>query len=244
MANKKMSLKSGLMQLWVLVSLALMGFGASAAGQQATPDSGGHGAGASVQGEELTLFSFVGRIEQDGGSMVAYGYLTHIYGLNDADLFTGSFPPANPADAARYTFVTTGALVARYVVGNIFSVVANVSTTYYFEDQGAHGCVSPPGCSPDPGPFGSGTPIAASSGRDSDVNNVQAPGQGVLTGTGELTLVATPSNHSVHAPLSLWKPGVKVRITYVGEATRTDSPPDPTHPKSVSLIVGQGTVIR
>jgi len=247
MAKKKMLLKSGLMQLWVLVSLTLMGIGASAAGQQAAADGGGRGAGPSVQGEQLTLFTFVGHIEQNGASLVAYGYLTHIFGIDDADLFTGSFPPANPADSARYTFVTNGAFVSRFVVGDgtpgktVFNLVADVSTTYYFEDQGAHGCVGTPDqCTPDPGPFMSGTPIAKSVGRDSDVNSVIAPNQGVLSGSAEMTLVSTAVKHAAQAPFPLWKPGVKVRITYVGDAVRTD----PNGPKSYSLIVGQGTVIR
>jgi hypothetical protein len=206
-----------------------------------------HGTGPSVQGEELTLFNFVGHIKQDGPTLVAYGYLTHIYGLNDADLFTGTFPFVTEADA-RYTFVTNGAFEARFIVGDgnpgntIFNIVASVSTTYYFRDQPAGGCVGPPSatCLEDPSPFESGTPIATAAGRDSDVNNVQSPNKGVLSGSSEVMLLTTPSKRAGHAPLPLWKPGVKVRITYVGEATRTD----PNGPKSYSLIVGQGTVIR
>ena len=190
MIKNRMPLQAGLMQFLVLFGLMFVGVAAPAAEQQGKRDDASHGAGPSVHGEELTLFNFVGHIKQDGPTLVAYGYLTHIYGLDDADLFAGA-SPTSPGDP-RYTFVTNGTLVGRFIVGDgtpgntIFNIVANVSTTYYFEDQGAQGCVGPPSatCPEDPSPFESGTPIATAAGRDSDVNNIQSPNKGVLSGSG------------------------------------------------------------
>jgi hypothetical protein len=246
-----MSWKRASILTWVqyLVVIALVFAGSTPAGYagQDGSDEGRRGPGPSAQNEELTLFDFVGHIKQDGLTVVAYGYLTHVYGMDDQDLFTGRLPLASEADA-KYTFVTRGTFESRFVVGdgtpgnNIITISTTVSSTFYFRDPPSGGCVGVPSssCPEDPSPFESGTPIAAAAGRNSDVNNIQGPNKGVLTGSGAVTLTEAPSKRGGHAPLPLWKPGTKIRINYVGEATRTD----PAGPKSYSLIVGRATVIR
>jgi hypothetical protein len=167
--------------------------------------------------------------------------------LDDQDLFTGKLALASEADA-KYTFVTRGTFESRFVAGdgtpgnNIITIATTVSSTFYFRDPPSGGCVGVPSssCPEDPSPFESRTPIASTAGRNTDINNIQSPNKGVLTGSGTVTLTEAPSKRSGHLPLALWKPGTKIRINYVGEATRTD----PTGPKSYSLIVGRATVIR
>ena len=62
---------------------------------------------------------YVGRVDQDGANFASYGYLTHINGLTDTLLFSGTFPLVNEANA-RFTFYATATLTSRYVISSVF----------------------------------------------------------------------------------------------------------------------------
>jgi len=221
------------------VVVAVVGMSLASA-QQGNQGDSGQGVGLSAEHEELTLFEFVGHIDQDGNDLVAYGYLTHVSGMSDAALFTGQ--PFNEG-SARYTFVTQGSLDRRFIVGSVFNLVSNDSSTkYYYRPLGGGGCVGipAPSCPADPAPFAVGTPFAESSGRDSFVNAVIAPGIGLASGSAAVMLRAISFKAAGTPPFPLWKPGTGVRITYFGESRLID----PVVPKSFSLIAGRGTVLH
>ena len=81
----------------------------------------------------VNAVEFVGRVDQDGGNFVSYGYLTHIIGLADTQLFSGTFPLVNEANA-RFTFYTTATLTSHYVISSVFVIDAVGTTVYYFND--------------------------------------------------------------------------------------------------------------
>jgi len=209
----------------------------------AAPDSAGStspGVGLSAQHEELTLFEFMGHIDQNGNELVAYGYLTHLSGVPDADLFTG--PPFSET-TAKYTFVSTGTLDNRFIAGRVFNlVVTDSATTYYYRPAGGAGCIGipGPGCVPGPAPFSTGEAFAAGSGRDSFTNVVLAPGTGLVSGTAEFQFESLSFKSAGIPSFPLWKLGTNVRVTYMGQATLTD----PVVPTSFSIIAGRGTVLK
>jgi hypothetical protein len=193
----------------------------------------------SARGNELTLVEFVTRVDQNGADAVSYGFLTHVHGVDDADLFAGSPEESN----ARYTFVTTATLAGRFVIGNVFNLISNAATTYYRREPPIQSdCVSAaPTMCPDPAAtFSAGTAFATASGRYSDTNDVIAPDTGVISGTGEAALQTVKFRELNLRRFPLWKPGLKIRVTYFGSAVRTD----PVPPVSFSLLVARGTVIH
>ena len=233
----------------MLAGLALASLGVPlAVGDEDRRGNSPRGDGASA---ELTLFEFVGHIDQDGASFQAYGYLTHVNGVPDSELFTG--PPANET-TAKYTFVSTGALEGRFIVagsavpgvppGSVFNLVSNSSTKYYYRAGGGGGCIGAPSasCTPGPLPFSIGDVFASGSGRDSFTNVVIAPNTGLVSGSAEFTFQHLSFKSAGVKPFPLWTRDAQVRITYFGDAARTD--PNPATPKSFSLIAGRGTVIR
>lgn len=118
-------------------------------------------------------------MDQTDLTLKSYGYLSHVAGLNDADLFTAAFPAWNES-SARFTFVTNTTLSSRFVLPGVFSIAGSGDTTYYFTN-------TPTGSFSDPTTFATGTVIATSSGRYGDVNTVFAPGMGAISGPGQVT---------------------------------------------------------
>jgi len=81
------------------------------------------------------LAEFIGRSDQNGSMITHYGYVTHLNGVADADLF---FDPANPTAAtARLTYFATTTLNSRHVLGNIITTATTPGTlTFYVRDSG------------------------------------------------------------------------------------------------------------
>jgi len=233
---KKCALLCGLL---LVVCLAPGLSTAMAFDEGGAPNSAG-GVGFAAAHEELTLFEFVAHIDQNDNDLVAYGYLTHVYGVDDSDLFVGQ--PSSEA-TAKFTFVSQGSVDGRFVVGGVFNIVSNDSlTTFYYRPAGGGGCLGLPGpsCSPDPAPFADGDAFASGSSRDSSINVVIAPNTGSVDGTTELVF-ADPMFRDVQlSAFPLWKKGGHVRINYVGQAFRTN--PEP--PVSLSLVAGRATVLH
>jgi hypothetical protein len=112
------------------------------------------------------LAEFIGRSDQSGSSVVHYGYLTHLCGVPDADLF---FDPANRSVAtARITYFATTALDSRHVLGNIITTSAPGTLTFYVRPA--------PGANlSDPYSFATGTAAEVFALRYYNVLTVQGP---------------------------------------------------------------------
>jgi hypothetical protein len=183
---------------------------------------GSSASAASTPLREDTVFEFVGRVDQADLQVNSYGYLTHIPGLNEADLFTASFP-AWSESTAKFTFVTTSTLTSRFALPNVFSIAGNGTTTYYYT-------TTPTGNFADP----------ATSGRYVDVNSVYGAGLGIINGSGEVTQSSATPVTVNGAPFTLGSSGLSMRVSYSGQATRTS----PTANNSISYLAGQARTIR
>jgi hypothetical protein len=60
---------------------------------------------------------YVGRVDQNGGNFVSYGYLTHISGLTSTLLFSDILTTTEAT--ARFTYYATATLTSHYVIANV-----------------------------------------------------------------------------------------------------------------------------
>jgi hypothetical protein len=182
----------------------------------------------------VNAVEYVGRVDQDGSNFVSYGYLTHISGLTDTLLFSGTFPFVSEVDA-HFTFYTTATLTSRYILTSTTSaifVIDSIGTSVYYYNP------TPGATFTNPVSFAAGIPIVTATVRSQNVLNVQAPNLGVGTNFAEFTQTgASPFTLNGQA-YQLGRIGVLERIFSTGEGTRTD----PITPKSFTLVAGNAVV--
>lgn len=173
---------------------------------------------------------YVGRVDQDGGNFTSYGYLTHISGLTDTLLFSGTFPLVNETNA-RFTFYTTATLTSRYVISSVFVVDSVGTTVYYYNPSGgAH--------FGDPASFAIGQPIVTATVRAQNILNVQAPNVGVSTNFGEFTQMGAGSFVLNGSTYQLGRVGLMERLFSTGEGVRTNA----VIPQSFTVLSGNAIV--
>jgi hypothetical protein len=162
--------------------------------------------GAPVPGAADNLSELIGRTDQSGADITHYGYVTHVNGLNDADLFFD--PVVRTETTARFTFFGTNTLNARHVVGSVITTATapGVLTVYQRGSGGATFNI--------PSSFAVGTPIQVFTFRYFNVLNVQGPNElGQPTGIASGTAVAEGG-------------GQRLRLTVSGQGTLlTEQPP-------------------
>ena len=114
------------------------------------------------------LAEFIGRSDQNGSYITHYGYLTHLRGTADADLF---FDPGNRSAAtARITYFAATILDSRHVLGNVITTAAPGTVTFYVR--------ATPGANfNDPSSFAVGTAAEAFALRYYNVLTVQGANQ-------------------------------------------------------------------
>lgn len=118
---------------------------------------------------------FIGRIDQTGFSVNAYGYVTNLAGIPSEALFaSGTNPFTRDAIAARLTFTVTGAGNSRANYEGIFVNTATGVLTIYYSDTTVGATFD------DPASFAQGTPIATYDLNLQTILNVQEPNVGVL----------------------------------------------------------------
>jgi hypothetical protein len=161
------------------------------------------------------LAEFIGRSDQNGSYVIHYGYLTHLRGTADADLF---FDRANRSvGTARITYFATTTLDSRHVLGNIITTSAPGTLTFYVRQT--------PGASfGDPNSFATGTAVETLALRYFNVLTVQgANQQGQQVGV--TSAVGDAENQTR-----------RVRITATGQGTLLVN--DPANFVSVFLLGG------
>jgi hypothetical protein len=185
---------------------------------------------------------YVGRVDQDGANFVSYGYLTHISGLTDTLLFSGTFPSVNETNA-RFTYYATATLTSHYVISNVavvgsatlttsVFVIDSVGTTVYYYNPlgGAHYS--------DPASFAIGQPIVTATVRSQNILNVQAPNLGVGTNFGELAQTGISSFDLGGQTYQIGRVGLMERTFSTGEGTRTNA----VIPQSLTILSGNAVV--
>ena len=159
---------------------------------------------------------FIGRSDQNGNTIIHYGYVTHARGQADADLF---FDPANRTEAtAKVTYFATTTLNARHVAGNIITTATAPGTLTVFRRTSGGATFS------NPSSFAVGNQIFTFTLRYHNVLNVQgANPQGQQIGIASATADAEGA-------------GLRLRFTATGQGTLLVN--DPANFVSVFLIGG------
>ena len=163
-----------------------------------------------------SAFEFLGRSDQDGPTVTHYGYLTHLFGLADAALF--SDPTTRTEATARFTFSATTTLTARHEVGNMIVTAAPGTLTIYFND-------TPGSDFAQPGSFAAGQAIATFSVRYHNILNVQAPNEGIATAVADLVQPSASAFTLNGGPHRVGHQGFQLRVRATGPGTRTQVDP-------------------
>ena len=139
---------------------------------------------------------------------VQYGYLSHITGISDKQIFA----PGNQSDnTARYTFYNDAVRLSLTVHGNLRIVTRAGTTTVYYH-QNPHGDLA----TPNPDSFRDGTPVLTTKWRHQVVFDATDPaGYFFVNFFHKVTSsvnFATVEGNSVR----LAKPGQKLRMSLIG----------------------------
>jgi hypothetical protein len=142
-----------------------------------------------------------------GQNFEAFGYLTRVAGLADAELFAGA--PAGPG-TALFTAVASGALVNRvHDGGAVHSLDVEGTLTVYQR--------SAPGARfDDPASFKVGIPVAQFAVTLQDVLTVIAPGKGLPSLSGALRQTAAERLASAPAARRFGQVGSRARMSATG----------------------------
>jgi len=166
-------------------------------------------------------FETVLRGDQNGSSGRVYGYVVHIWGVDDSRLFTtpqsSTAPPRGEANA-RFTISGTLDVTGRYVLGNVITSVADGTLTIYYNE-------SPGGDFNQPETFSSGTPIATFQAHTQNVLNVQvplsaeSPGQGIFQSSNDLLQQSATTFALNGGEYALGLEGTRFRYSVTGQGT-------------------------
>jgi hypothetical protein len=175
----------------------------------------------------VSAAEYIGVIQQTGPDFSAVGYLTYVYGLQPADLYTDPNSPG--ASTARFTFSGSAILESRAQVGAVTQLSAVGTLAIYFNESGG-------ATFDDPSSFASGTEIATFDTRLSNILVVIAPNQGVSSG------IADAEQQTAHRFLlndewlQFGHRQLIQRLTLSGGATRSQAEP----PVSITEFAAYG----
>jgi hypothetical protein len=159
-----------------------------------------------------------------------FGYLTHIFGLEDGTLFAN--PNVRTEATARFTFFARTTLDSRYELGNLIKTTAPGELTLFLNEN-------PQGNFNNPASFARGNAFASYSTRLHNVLNVQAPNQGITNAAVDLVQLGVGSL-TVNGHRFQWgHPGLRARLSATGQATRTQV--DPL--RAFFLVGGQAVIV-
>jgi hypothetical protein len=175
----------------------------------------------------------VGRVDQRGKSFVAYGFLTVVAGLREAELFSSRGNPLSEA-TAYFTFHATASLVQRSVIDDRVFVVDVVGRMRHYYQAS-------PGSSFDhPSSFARGKKIATSSIKLQDILSTIAPNEGIPTIEGPVRQLSSARFRHGGRTRRFGHRGLRTRLFATGRATRTD----PNAPVARLSIAGSTVVTR
>lgn len=167
----------------------------------------------------------IGTIVQEGLTQTGFGWLTHVAGLDDHDLFTD--PARRGPDTARLRWHAVVTVTARDALPSLFSARGHGPLRVFFDrDGGAVG--------DDPDSFAAGRLVARYAGRFHNVLTVVAPDQAVTEITGELAQREARAFELAGARRRLGRRGMLLRLTAKGPGTRTE----PTVPRATFQVAG------
>ena len=165
---------------------------------------------------------FIGQIDQVGTSFTSYGYLTYVYNLPDALLF--SDPTIHSEATAQITYFATATANAggHAALANIIVHDSTGTVTFYFNKASGASSFK------DPKSFASGVAILTASLRSQDILNVQGVNLGIATGISEFNQKTAGSFTIQGQDYQLGNVGLLERFSFVGEGTRSAAGPQGT----------------
>jgi hypothetical protein len=167
----------------------------------------------------------IGTILQDGPALTGFGWVTHVAGLAERDLFTD--PSRRGAATARLRWHAEVRVAAIDVLPSLFSGTGSGRLRIFFAaDGGAQ--------DGQPDTFATGRLVARYAGQFRNIQTVIAPDHAVTQIIGELSQrvahrFAVRGRHH-----QLGRRGLLQRLDASGPATRTE----PTIPRSVRYVAG------
>ena len=185
-----------------------------------------------VAGPDLVGVEFVGKIDQRGGEFTAYGFVAHVQGLDDGDLFATDLPEGRNETAARLTFFGTASLTSRAVVDTLFVVTGEGSLRFYFNEPGGADFAVPES-------LFSGIQIAEATIRIRSTVKVHAPDRGLAEGTGSLAYATVEPFSLGGREVRLGEVGLVQAIGYTGQGALLD----PDLPRSTIVLAGDLTTL-
>jgi hypothetical protein len=203
----------------------LAGAGTLAAGSAVAPTA--NAAAVSTVGtarHERHAIEVIGSIAQDGVQLTGYGYLTHVAGLRDRQLFAGA---GRDEKAARFTFHSVATVTSRAIRPNLFAVVATGELSFFHHPSAGADFAQPDS-------FAQGTRIAQFDARYENVLTVIAPNQAITTVSGDLRQRAVKAFSLSGRRVRLGRRGLDYRLSVTGPGTRTDA----TAPRAVFDVAG------
>jgi hypothetical protein len=200
---------------WVEIGNPLAAAAATTSGEVGSVDDG------------QSAFEYVGEVDQDGDSLVYYGYYTVMVGLGKQSLFSGA-----PFDEtkARFTYFGRAQLVGRQARNNVF-VIDAVGTiqSYFHPNVGSN--------FDHPATFHAGTSIATDDVKFHDVLSSTAPNFGVPNVTAFLERTRASTFQLGGKAHRFGHAGMKARSTASGLGQKLDP-----KPKGHLTLAGQAVV--
>lgn len=212
--------------------LAGLGAAAAGAGIGSLPVADAAGAarasgeiGVAPVGESASRL--VGRIDQNGGSFLSYGFFTLIAGLSQTALFSSRGNPLSES-TAHLTFHATASLVQRTVIDNrVFVIDVVGSLDHYYQK-------SPSATFSDPTSFTRGIRVATSEFSLQDTLSTIAPNEGIPTIEGSMRQLSSRRFRHHGRQLQVGHKNLRSQLLATGRGTRTD----PTKPVVRLSIAG------
>jgi hypothetical protein len=182
-----------------------------------------------VAPEARESIGVIGTILQDGPALTGFGWLTHVAGLGNRDLFTD--PSQRGASTARLRWHAHVRVAAVDVLPSLFFGTGKGRLRiFYAADGGAQ--------DGDPDSFATGRLVARYTGRFRNIQTVIAPDHAVTQIIGELSQRAAHRFVVRGRHRQFGREGLLQRLDASGPATRTE----PTIPRSVRYVAGGITI--
>lgn len=164
----------------------------------------------------------VGEVAQDDNTLTGYGYVTHLDGLADGDLFDGATSEAG----AQLTFFSTAKVTARFPHGALVSTVGRGSIAFHRADGADFA---------NPRSFAAGPVVARFDARLQNVASVVAPNQAITTIEAALTQRSAPTFELGAHRYRFGHPGLLVHLSATGPGMRTNQTP----PRALFDVAGR-----
>ncbi|MFL6660593.1 MAG: hypothetical protein ACJ8G7_00360 [Rhizobacter sp.] len=200
-----------------LTAVGLLAAGSGVTAQAASSNTAPQATGSAVAdaAPPANAVEFRARFVQSGGfgeAFVAYGYLTKVQDLGDADLFAGT---VHNETTALFTAYASGNLAQRTLDRSVHSLDIEGSLTVYRRDF--------PGASfTDPNSFQVGTPVARFDLALQDILTVFLPNRGIPTLTGAIRQTLAEKLAGAHPNRRFGRVGSSARLFATGVGDLVD----------------------